>query len=182
MRTARGLAMALAIVASSSAAAESPLGLQLPSVEGRSLEGRAVRFPDHLRGRAAVLLVAYRRGTQADVDLWTALLDRKAPSVPWYELPTIASPLWRPLQGWIDGGMRRGVPQPRWGRVVTLYDDAPTLAGFLGDHGGLTTHVVLLDPSGRVRWFDAAGFSEVSGQSLLDAIAAVSHPGSSRAE
>lgn len=147
-----------------------PVGHLLPPVAGNSLAGREVRFPESLAGRPAVLLVAYRRGTQEDVDRWIGFLTREAPGLTFFEVPTIASPVWRPLSRWIDGGMRGGVPRESWPAVVTLYEDAPRLRDFLGDRGGLSTHVVLLDREGRVAWFDAGGFRDEAGRGLLDAL------------
>ena len=165
----------LALILTYSHAAEpSPLGKRLPSVKGEALSRTAVRFPEDTAGAPAILMVAYRRGTQADVDRWTAFLQERAPRTVRYEVPTIANILWRPMAGWIDSGMRGGVPQEAWSSVVTLYQDAPKLRDFLGDYGGTTTHVVLLDREGNVAWFNAGGFSERAGASLLEALQALS--------
>jgi len=150
--------------------AAGPLGERLPSVRGTSLARAEIRLPEDLAGAPAVLLVAYRRQTQADVDRWVAALDRLAPGVTALEVPTITSPVWRPLQGWIDGGMRRGVPAEAWGRVVTLYDEAPRLAAFLGERRGAVTHVVLLDAAGTVAFFHAEGYSEEAAAQLAGVI------------
>lgn len=144
----------------------SPVGWKLPSVVGTSLAGETVRFPEDLAGKPAVLLVAYRRGTQPDVDLWMAFLKEKHPEVVFYEVPTITGVAWRAMQGWIDRGMRGGVPEENWPRVVTLYGDAPILKDSLGDCGGYTTHVTVLDPGGKVAWFHSSGYSDEGAVSL----------------
>ena len=54
---------------------------------------------------------------------------------------------------------------------MVLSEDAPALRDFLGDFGGLTTHVVLLDREGRVAWFDAGGFSQNAARGLSEALA-----------
>jgi|WetSurMetagenome_2_1015567.scaffolds.fasta_scaffold123078_1 hypothetical protein len=163
--------VALSLGASmSQASAPDPVGKTLPTVAGHALSSERVVFPDDLAGRPAVLLVAYRRGTQSDVDRWTAFLEAKAPRLVRYEVPTISSGVWRPLAGWIDSGMRGGVPKAAWSSVVTLYDDASKLRDFLGDYGGYTTHVILLDKTGKVAWFNAGGFNDRAAASLLDAI------------
>ena len=154
------------------AAASTPLGRTFPSVAGRSLAGEPVRLPQAVAGAPAVLLVAYRRGTQADIDRWLEMLRRDLPWLRALELPAIANIVWRPLAGWIDGGMRRGVPEPMWASVVTLYEDAGRVREFLGDAGGLTAHVALLDPGGRVAWFAAGGYSEDAAAGLRAAAAA----------
>lgn len=165
-----GLAL---ILTSSYAEGTSPVGKRLPSVKGQALSRTVVKFPEDLAGSPAILMVAYRRGTQADVDRWTAFLAERAPNTVRYELPTIANIIWRPMAGWIDSGMRGGVPQEAWSSVVTLYDDASKLRDFLGDCGGYTAHMVLLDREGKVAWFNAGGFSERTGESLLDVLQAL---------
>ena len=170
--SARRLVAALGLAVALPAAA-GPVGQRLPSVRGTSLAGAEVRLPEDLAGAPAVLLVAYRRQTQADVDRWLAALDRLAPDVVALEVPTITNPIWRPLQGWIDDGMRGGVPAEAWGRVVTLYDEAPRLADFLGERRGAVTHVVLLDATGTVAFFHAEGYSEEAAARLIEAVGAL---------
>lgn len=165
------IALALTLGATmSQASAPAPVGRILPTVAGHALSRERVVFPEDLAGRPAVLLVAYRRGTQGDVDRWTSFLEAKAPRLIRYEVPTISSALWRPMAGWIDSGMRGGVPKAAWSSVVTLYDDASKLRDFLGDYGGYTTHVVLLDRAGKVAWFNAGGFNDRAAASLLEAL------------
>jgi len=166
------LILALSIT-STSASETSPVGKRLPSVKGEALSRTAVRFPEDVAGSPAVLLVTYRRGTQSDIDRWMAFLKERAPKTVRYEVPAIANILWRPMAGWIDSGMRGGVPQESWSSVVTLYDDAAKLRDFVGDYGGYTAHVVLVDRKGRVAWFNAGGFSDRAAESLLVALEAL---------
>lgn len=49
-------------------AAHGAVGKGFPWVAGTTLPGSRVRFPDDLTGAPALLLVAYRRGAQSDVD------------------------------------------------------------------------------------------------------------------
>jgi hypothetical protein len=152
------------------AEASGPVGKIFPRVSGSSLGGDKVILPDQLAGSPAVLLVAYRRGAQEDVDLWREFIESSFPELPWLEVPAISSPIWRPFAGWIDNGMRRGVPRPLWPNVVTLYRDARVVEEFLGRAPKPVTHVVVLDPSGRVTFFDAAGFSESTAAGLERAL------------
>ena len=145
-----------------------PIGKRLPSVSGKTLAGVIVHFPEDVAGTASILFVAYRRGTQDDTDKWVALLQAQTTDVEWYEVPTIASMVWRSLAGWIDSGMRSGVSKDKWSRVVTIYDDAPKLRDFLGDSRQDLTHVVVLDRKGTVVWFNSEGFSEQNGRVLLN--------------
>jgi hypothetical protein len=137
-----------------------PVGLRFPSVAGHALSGELVRIPEDLLGAPALLLCAYRRLTQQDVDRWAAFADEELPGLDVYELPIIPALVWRPLQGWIDGGMRGGVPRRQWSRVVTLYEQGAKARDFLGDAGGYRAQVVLLDAAGVVAFHDDGGYRE----------------------
>ena len=147
------------------------VGRRFPSVSGRALSGEVVRFPEDLAGAPALLLCAYRRGTQADCDRWAAFAERRLPALVVYELPIIPSPVWRPLQGWIDGGMRGGVPPALWSTTVTLYGQGRAAREFVEDSGGHRAQVVLLDAAGVVAFHDARGFTEEGGAALAAAVA-----------
>ncbi len=81
--------------------------------------------------------------------------------------------MWRPLQGWIDGGMRGGVPPGQWDHVVTLYEDGARARAFVGDGGGMRAQVVLLDAAGVVAFHDAGGFRDDAAAALVAAVAAL---------
>jgi hypothetical protein len=149
------------------------VGRRFPSAAGRALSGEMVRFPEDLVGAPALLLCAYRRGAQDDVDLWAAFAERRLPGLVVYELPIISSRVWRPFQGWIDGGMRGGVPPGLWAHVVTLYEDGVRARSFIGDGGGPRAQVVLLDAAGVVAFTDAGGFREDAAERLAAAAAAL---------
>jgi len=147
------------------------IGRRFPTAEVRTLAGETLRLPDALAGSPAVLLVAYRRSTQPDVDLWRLALAKEVPGLKVLEVPTIPSPVWRPVSSWIDAGMRGGVPQELWSQVATAYGDGGEIRRFLGDAGREVAHVVLLDDAGVARWFAADGFSNERVSELLDAVA-----------
>jgi hypothetical protein len=149
------------------------LGRRFPDVAGRALSGEVVRFPADLAGSPALLLCAYRRGTQPDVDRWAAFAARELPGLAVYELPIIPAFVWRPLQGWIDGGMRSGVPTAQWARVVTLYEDGARAKEFIGDGGGWRTQVVLIDAGGVVVFHDDGGYRDAAAASLAVVVAAL---------
>ena len=150
---------------------DNPIGRRFPGVSGLALSGERVTFPDDLAGAPALLLCAYRRGTQADADRWAAFAGRALPRLAVYELPIIPSRVWRPMQGWIDGGMRGGVPRPQWAHVITLYEDGAEARAFIGDGGGSRTQALLLDEAGVVVFHDAGGFSDEAAGRLVAAAA-----------
>ena len=149
-------------------APKSPVGRRFPSVTGAALSGESLCFPDDLFGAPSVLLVAYQRMAQVDVSSWLEFLAMREPELTVYEVPTIPAVADRRRAGWIDNGMRKGVPRVLWPQVVTLYGEGSPVHRFLGDDGFVGASVVLLDAHGVVRWFDGRGFSPDKGGDLLD--------------
>ena len=149
-------------------APDSPIGRRFPSVGGTALSGEGVRFPDDTAGAPAVLLVAYQRTAQDDVSRWLEFLESREPGLKVYEVPTIPALAYRPWAGWIDNGMRKGVPRALWPQVVTLYGEGGPVRDFLGGSRFVGASVVLLDAGGVVRWFGAQGFTPDRGGVLLD--------------
>ncbi len=146
------------------------VGRPFPAVLGHALSGEIVRFPQDVAGAPAVLLIAYRRAAQSDIDRWLAALARRAPDTTVYEVPTIPSPVYRPLAGWIDAGMRGGVPKPQWRRVVTVYGDGSVVRDFVGEAPRPVAHVVVLDGTGVVRFFHAGGQTDEAVEALMVAL------------
>ncbi len=133
------------------------VGEVFPSVTGESLEGEPVTFPN---GKPCVLLVGYKQKAQFDADRWLLGLLQLPLDVPVYEVPTIKGLFPRLIGGYIDNGMRGGIPSEDWQVVVTLYgSQAEDVARFTGTEGGNNMRVLLLDRDGKVRWFHDRGYS-----------------------
>ena len=135
-----------------------PTGETFPTVTGTALDGTEVTFPDAGGDQPLLLLVGYDQDAQFDIDRWMLALTQAEVRVRFYEVPTIPGLFPRMFSGTIDDGMRRGIPEPDWGGVVTLYGDAPQVAAFTGNRDGLTARVVLL-VGGEVAFFHDRGFS-----------------------
>lgn len=137
-----------------------PTGERFPTVTGEALDGKEVRFPDAVAGRPAVLLVAYERQTQFDVDRWLLGLLQGKLQATLFELPTIPGAIPGLFSGTIDEGMRGGIPSEDWGAVVTIYEDGDKLARFTGnDERRNSARVIVLAPDGTVRYFHDRGYS-----------------------
>jgi hypothetical protein len=149
------------------------VGRRFPEACGTTLAGKRLCLPDDVAGAPAVLLVAYQRVTQEDIDAWMAFLHREAPHLAVYEVPTIPAPAYRLWSGWIDAGMRKGVPQELWSNVLTLYAEGAPVRDFLGNADKYSADVVLLDAGGVVRWFDDSGFDRDKGGDLLHTLRAL---------
>jgi hypothetical protein len=138
-----------------------------PVIAAETLRGRSVRLPEQLKGERNLLIVAYEREQQADIDTWLAVLDTLAPRLPdfaYYELPTIGTN-YKWMRAVIDGGMKQGIPdRAQRDRTITLYLDVDWFRGQIGtaDNSGIAA--LLVDRQGNIaaRWYGryAAAFGD----------------------
>ena len=158
------VAISVALVAlaacSTSVPNRNPVGEPFPTVSGESLDGEAVTLPDALAGQPAVLLIGYKQETQFDIDRWLLGFAQTGLKAPILEVPTIPSLGASLASGFIDDGMRAGIPKEDWGIVVTLYGGAakPVVA-LTGNENGNNARVMVLDAEGTVAWFHDRGYS-----------------------
>jgi uncharacterized surface protein with fasciclin (FAS1) repeats len=128
---------------------------QFPEARGSNLEGRAFHLPADLEGEPSIVILAFRRWQQEQVDTWMphALeLVEKHQGTAVYELPVLDSG-WRLLSGWIDGGMRSGISDvSARERTITLYLDKHEFLAPLEIEDESVITVMLVNPSGEVLW------------------------------
>ena len=126
---------------------------------GESLEGNTVKMPQDFTGQETLLLFGYKQDSQFDIDRWLIGLDMTQTNVAAYEIPTIQGMLPRMFSGFIDGGMRKGIPKQLWKGVVTVYADGDKIQRFTGNLNPNNARVMLLDKQGRIVYFYDRGFS-----------------------
>lgn len=137
-----------------------PSGETFPTVRGTTLASQTMTLPAAVRGKPAILLVAYDQDAQFDVDRWVlGLLQLGTPIAQLFEVPTVSGVVPTVLGDTIDSGMRSGIPREDWASVITIYGDGATVERFTGTERGLNARVLLLDENGKVIWFHDRGFS-----------------------
>lgn len=129
--------------------------IHFPAVTGRSLTGRTYHLPADFEGEPNLVLVAFKRRQQVDVDTWTphlrALAARHS-NLRVYELPTLGHG-YRWMRGFIDGGMRRGIPDSTVrAATITLYIDKTPFRDTLGIADENRIRVLLVNRTGRILW------------------------------
>jgi hypothetical protein len=163
--------LALLTACSSAHPRRDPMGERFPTVRGKALDGTEVTLPDVGAGAPLLLLIGYEQNTQFDLDRWLMGITQMGVKVRAFEVPTLPGLMPGMFSGFIDSGMRRGIPKEDWGGVVTLYGDASKVAQFTGNKDGLPGRIVLLDKSGVVVFFHDRGFSLGTLQKLQDVLA-----------
>ena len=137
-----------------------PSGETFPTVRGTTVASQAMTLPAAVRGKPAILLVAYDQDAQFDVDRWVlGLLQLGTPIAQLFEVPTVSGVVPTVLGDRIDSGMRSGIPHEDWASVITIYGDGATVERFTGTERDLNARVLLLDENGKVIWFHDRGFS-----------------------
>lgn len=125
-----------------------------PEVTGIDLEGREVRLPSGLAGSPRIVVVAFERRQQADVDTWIRAVEpllAARPDARFYEVPVIGSSS-APFRLWVNNGMRAGIPdEAARRRTITVYTDRDGFLAALGARRESIT-TLLVDAGGRIAW------------------------------
>ena len=135
------------------------IGDKMVEATGQSLEGEPVVIPQDFAGQETLLLFGYKQDSQFDIDRWLIGLDMTQTQVAAYEIPTIQGMLPRMFSGFIDSGMRKGIPKDLWKGVVTVYADGDKVQRFTGNLNPNNARVMLLDEQGDIVYFYDKGFS-----------------------
>jgi len=146
------------------------IGMAFPNLEAETLSGEKIVYPDSVKGKVTLLVLAFERQTQDKVDSWLgpfigqfAEQDRAG----FYEIPMLAG-RWKLLSGIIDGGMRRGVPRDRHDHVSTFYGDVDRYCRQLQIGDKSDGYVFLLDRDGVIRWRSNGWATEEKLQALFE--------------
>ena len=148
---------------------ESPEGM-FPKLTATNLAKETLSLPEDFAGDRNLLLIAFQREQQKNVDTWLSEMKRfeSSPNFRYYELPTIDRLNF--LARWfIDSGMRRGIPDRKArARTITLYLDKLAFRKALNLPDENQIYAVLVDRSGRVLWRAEGDFDEAKAGSLLN--------------
>ena len=143
--------------------------MRFPLVHGANLEGRAFTLPDEFDGDLNLVLIAFQRRQQVDVDTWVPAAKaemKRYPSLRYYELPIISRRL--PFaRWWLDGAMRAGIPD-RAAReaTITLYLDKAAFRRELELPTEDMIYVVLVTREGQVLGRAEGAWTPEAGSSL----------------
>lgn len=144
---------------------------RLATVTAEDLNGRELTLPAELPGERTLLLIAFKREQQLDLNVWIAELGLKESGAPaWLELPVIANygALWRDF---VDNGMRSGITTTEdRARVVTIYGDVDAFRGQLGLGSEDLVYLLVVDRAGAVLAREYGAYSAEKAARLLAAM------------
>ena len=129
--------------------------IRFPSIEGKALTGEKFLAPEDFNKVYNLLLVAFQRKQQKDLDTWIARLERvedASEGFAFYEFPIL--PEMNVMARWfIYQGMRGGITSDRArARTVTFHLDKEEFRKNLGIETEDIIQVFLVDSTGVVIW------------------------------
>lgn len=145
-----------------------------PKIEAENLNRDSITLPDDLGGNPALVLVAFKRQQQANVNTWLGMIpdiESAIDGVRVIETPTISGLKWGWMSGFIDGGMRSGIPDlDARARTITLYTNVGAFKKALGLGSSNQIYAVLLDANGEVVGIEEGDYEQVKLDRLREAI------------
>jgi hypothetical protein len=147
-----------------------------PKLTASNLQKKPLSLPGDFAGDRNLLLIAFQRKQQEDVDTWLREMKRfeSSPDFYYYELPTISK--LNPIARWfINRGMRSGIPDPEArARTITLYLDKTEFKKTLNLPDESQIYAILVDRAGRVHWRAEGDFDEAKAAGLQQALSRAS--------
>jgi hypothetical protein len=145
---------------------------KFPKTETHDLNGRALTLPDDLPANKTILLVAFEREQQADIDSWVSGLDLRVDGtgMAWLEIPVVGKMPWIG-RAFINNGMRGGIPdKAKRAHVTTLYVNQEKWLKSLGLAGTHQVCVLVIDRAGNVLARQDGPFEKNNSQAILAAM------------
>lgn len=149
--------------------------IQFPDVSGRNLQREALQFPQDFPAKYTIVLMAFWRPQQDDVDTWLPfanVLEKLYADTAYVEFPVVwqMSPV---RQFLLNEGMRAGIPdQKARQRTTTLYLDKSRFFSKLQIASQDQIQVLLVRDDGQVLWRETGRFTPEKGKSLSQALRA----------
>ena len=144
-----------------------------PAVSASNLEGQKFNLPGDFSASYNVVVLAYTREHQSDINTWLPLLKQTEtanPEVRYYELPTL--PNWNAAaRAQLDRWMIEGIPNKSTReRTITLYLDVEAFNDALNIDNRDEMQILLVTKEGKILWQEKGSFSTAKGEALLDVL------------
>lgn len=130
------------------------IGMEFPELKAETLSGIAMKYPDDVKGKVTLILMAFKRETQQKIDSWLGPFSKafeNDTTVQFFEIPMLAG-AWKLMSPIIDGGMRSGIPKQKHGNVTTFYGNVNKYCELLSIEDKSDGYVFLLDKNGVIQW------------------------------
>lgn len=144
-----------------------------PTLQAELLTGEAVIFPDHVKGKKAMItLVFEKRGAyqtqQFQSDTWQQFWrdTLQAKGIEFYEIPMMSG-LYRPIKRQTDYWMRAGIPEPFHKQVACFYGQKRKYAQALAIEDIGQCYACVIDEGGQILWSETGAVTPEKQEQLL---------------
>ena len=133
-----------------------------PAIKAENLNEKTFHLPADFPSDRTLLLLGFKREQADTLETWIEGLNLKETEIVWFEMPVISS-AYSIGAFFIDGAMRRGVPDLRMREhIITLYTDQRAFASSMGiDDQTLGAYVAVVDRKGHHLGFVQGEFSPI---------------------
>jgi hypothetical protein len=125
-----------------------------PEIKGELLSSKMITLPDHCKGKVSVLIIAFKRGTQPQIDEWTKPLMKEFSirnDFRFIEVPMISN-FYNWMSNYIDNGMRGGIAESMHKNVMTYYGPLGNYFDYFDVQDKKQCCLFLLDKEGIIQF------------------------------
>jgi hypothetical protein len=143
---------------------------KMSTVEAETLSEKALVLPRDLPSEKTVILIAFARKQQINIDTWINGMNLKEAKFAWIETPVI-DPFYGLFSGFIQRGMRKGIPDSAdRERTVTIFTSRVEFLKSMGlPESTDSIYAVVVDRAGNVLSKAEGNYSAVKAEALLSA-------------
>lgn len=130
------------------------IGDRFPSIEGELLSSKQISIPEYCMGKVSILAIAFKRGTQPQIDTWTLPLLQEfstEENFHFIEIPMISN-LYSWMSNYIDNGMRSGIAESMHQNVMTYYGPLGDYYDYFDVQDKKLCYLFLLDREGKIQF------------------------------
>ncbi|MCH2226946.1 MAG: hypothetical protein MK033_04155 [Candidatus Caenarcaniphilales bacterium] len=143
-----------------------------PELKSKNLEGKEYLLPQDLETELSILVLAYKRDQQKDVDAWLSGIKEKeidiCPVIRSYEVPVLKQ-FNTFIRFNIDNGMRYGIDdKSKREHVLSVYVDKESFNQALEIASEETVHTLLVRQSGEILWKESGTVDDEKLNELKD--------------
>ena len=146
-------------------------GDPLPEIKGELLSGHSAILPGAAKGKIALLALGFTHASQHSVEPWTKRYWSdfgKTAGVTCYTVPMIGSG-GRFAKVFIEGGMKRDVPQPLQDHFMLVFGDTAPWKARVSLKGENDAYLILIDSGGIIRLTYSGSLDEAHYRELAEA-------------
>lgn len=127
-----------------------------PKLKSKNLNGKEYLLPEELETEISILVLAYKRDQQKDVDAWLNAIKENeldiCPAVTSYEVPVLKQ-FNSFIRFNIDNGMRYGInDKAKREHVLSIYVDKESFNQALNLDSEESVHTLVIRKSGEILW------------------------------